>query len=182
MEQGELDACLQEMFDNALLYHGFAPYMRDYEMVVYESTDPRSGIAPRYLQFVFRNCPEVHVRSSLRPEVWSRSTCDDLIEARHVTKDTRGYVWGVMSQDLYPGPHIVQDSARARQWTEQSGIRFHEVNIAANAHHINIVFSELSVQEIAIGYTPFKVGRNGVAEEYETGSKMPLESYPPELT
>lgn len=182
MEQGELNAHLQQMFDNALLYHGFTSYMRDYEMLVYESADPRSGITPRYLKFLFRNCPEVHVLSSIRPDVWSRSTDDSLVETRHVTNDTRGYVWGVLSQELYPGPHIVKDSARARQWTESSGIRFHEVNIEANAHRISIVFSELSVQEIGIGYTPFKVGRSSFAEEYEAESKMPLESYPPELS
>jgi hypothetical protein len=40
MEDSELDRALQELFDKELLYHGFTNYMRDYELVVYQSVDP----------------------------------------------------------------------------------------------------------------------------------------------
>ena len=44
--------------DKELLFHGFTPYMRDYEMVVYEPVDPgpKYGLVPRHLRFLFRYC------------------------------------------------------------------------------------------------------------------------------
>lgn len=177
MKLAELDARLREMFDSALLYHGFVSYMRDYEMLIYQTADTRSGIPPRYLKFLFRICPEVQVQSRIRPEVWSRSVDDRLIEKSHVFKDSPGYVWGVRCQELYPGAKIVDNSPRAQRWTKETGIQFHEVDIEANAHRINLIFSSLSTEEIGLGYAPFEVGLTLAAETYEDGSKIPLNPF-----
>ena len=172
METAVLDAHLQEMFDDALLYHGFVRYMRDYEIITYRA-HAHSAAPAQYFQFLFRGCPEVVVRSGLRPDVWSRSMDDKLLTERHVTMDSSGYVWGVESQELYPGPQLVLDSERAREWTERTGIKFHEVDIEANAHHINLIFSDLSMVELPTGYAPFVIGRSTAAETYESGRKIP---------
>lgn len=67
MTDAEVERLLEEMFDCALIYHGYTKYLRDYEMVIYQSVDPnpKYGLVPRHLRFVFRICPEVSV--SVRP-------------------------------------------------------------------------------------------------------------------
>jgi hypothetical protein len=173
MDPDGLIKCLSQMSDNSLLYHGYTNYMRDYEMIVYRSADSRSGIQPRYLRFLFVVCPEASVQSTLEPAVWSRSMDPKLLTERYVTEESSGYVWGVQAQELYPGPKVIENSARARRWADSVGVQFYEVDVEGNAHRINLVFSHLSVEEAQEGYSPFMVGRTMVAEAYEMGSKMP---------
>jgi hypothetical protein len=175
MDQDKLSARLEQMFDNALVYHGYTNYMRDYELIVYQSADPRSRIQPRYLRFLFIACPEASIRSAIRPEIWSRSMDPRLLAEHSATEESPGYVWGVQTQELYPGPKVIENSVRARKWTNGVGIPFHEVDIEANAHRINLIFAYLSVEEVKVGYSPFEVGRTMVAEAHETGSKIPLD-------
>ncbi|MGA8725201.1 MAG: hypothetical protein WB565_09155 [Acidimicrobiales bacterium] len=174
MTDSELKAALDELFDRQLLFHGYTPFMRDYDLVIYESVDPASGLSPRHRRFRFRFCTEATVRSRVRPDVWSRSLSDDLVQQEHVTMESTGYVWGVRGQELYPGATIVRESERARYWHEQVGVPFWEVQIEANAHEIRLVFSDLSVADIESGYAAFAVASDGVAERFAEGSKIPL--------
>lgn len=174
MNQTELVEALDELFDRQLLFHGFTDYMRDYELFVYETVDPRSGHVPRHRRFLFRICPEVAVGSRVPPETWARSLGDDLVAASHVSMDSTGYIWGVRGQEIYPGASLVQGSERARTWTERVGIPFFEARIEANAHVISLVFSALSVEDVAAGHCPYCVSEDGVAERYAEGSTMPL--------
>jgi hypothetical protein len=178
VNESDLKVQLDQMYDCGLMFHGFTDYMRDYKMVVYQSVDPRSGLTPRHLQFVFRFCTEADARSTVAPDVWRRSTDDQLLGTHHVTNDSAGYVWGVRCQILYPGPTIIENSHRAKMWEDQLGIPFHEVQIKGNAHLITLVFADLSVDVVSAGYAPYSVEEQGIAEEYADGSKRPLS--PPE--
>jgi hypothetical protein len=171
MDQEDLAAHLQEMTDNLLIYHGFTPYMRDYELIVLQPASPASGMDTRFLMFLFRSCTEVLVRSLIGPQTWSKSMNDELLRPQQVAAGTSGYVWGVRGQELYPGPKIVENSRMARSWSQRVGTEFHEVEVKANAQQINLVFTNLSVEEVSPGYTPFTVG-SSVTEEYATGITM----------
>jgi hypothetical protein len=181
MRNAEIEAHLEELFDCALTYHGYTKYLRDYEMIVFQSVDPnnKSGLAPRHLRFVFRICPEVNVVSVVRPDVWSRSLDDSLVHEHNVTMKSTGYVWGVNCQILYPGATLVADSPRADVWSEKIGIPFYEVRIAGNAQEIDLIFSELVVDEVEAGYSPYQIEEAGVSELYESNAKVPL---PPPAT
>ena len=178
MEISSLESALDELFDRELLFHGYTDYMRDYDLIIYESVDPRSGLHPRHRRFRFRYCTETYVTSRVRPDVWPRSMSDELLRLEQVTRGSLGFVWGVRCQILYPGAKIVPDSDRAKRWTEEVGIAFHEVQIEANAHALNLVFSDLVIDDIASGYEPFRVEEHGVAERYAEGSKIPLNPDP----
>jgi hypothetical protein len=43
----ELQAALDEAFDHAVLFHGFARHLRDYDFYVYVHADPSSGVSHR---------------------------------------------------------------------------------------------------------------------------------------
>lgn len=169
MNYADLAAQLDELFDSWLVHHGFTSYMRDYELIVFQSPDPRSGSTPRYLRFLFRHCPEASTRSAVPPAVWSGSMDDGLLQQQHVTMQSAGYVWGVRCQELYPGATIAENSERARWWSKQVGVTFHEVEVSANAHQIRLIFADLQVEEVTAGYTPFTVGESGI-EEYATAA------------
>jgi hypothetical protein len=174
MDVTQLQSLLDELFDRQLMFHGFTNHMRDYELVIFESVDPRSGFLPRHRRFLFRFCTEASVRSNVSAATWGSSTSDELLANSHVTMEETGYVWGVRGQEIYPGASIIPDSSRSSNWEHASGLKCWEVLIEANAHIITLVFSDLSVEDVTAGYSPYVVAENGEAEIYASGSKNPL--------
>ncbi|MGC5054520.1 hypothetical protein ACLQ2S_24055 [Micromonospora sp. DT48] len=65
MDAATLKQALDDVFDQVLVYHEFTDYMRDYEVIVYATADPRSGIAPAYLRYVVHYCVEAHCRTTV---------------------------------------------------------------------------------------------------------------------
>jgi hypothetical protein len=157
MDVAALERALDEAFDHAVVYHGFTDYMRDYEVIVHMTADPRTGIAPAYRRYLFRYCVEADCRTTVQPEVW-RDSLDDRLINHETGVDLDGYVWGVKWHCLYPGGQAVADSSRAQAWAQTIGIDFHEVCLTTNAHELTLVFSELQVNEVDIGYTPWSAG------------------------
>jgi len=160
MNDADLQHSLDDIFDQALVYHGFADYMRDYELFVYCTADPQTGIRPRHERYLFKTCVHAVITTAVPAEVWARS-----LDERLIDYDTGvglgGYVWGVKWQMLYPGAHLVIGSDTAEQWSRALGFAFHEVRIETNAHSLSLVFSNLEVTEVGPGYSPFTVGPAG---------------------
>jgi hypothetical protein len=156
MDVAALERALEEAFDHAVVYHGFTDYMRDYEVVMYMSADPRTGIAPAHQRYLFRYCVEANCRSTVQPATW-RDSLDDQLINYETGVDLDGYVWGVKWHCLYPGGRIVADSARAEAWKKAVGIDFHEVSLSTNAHEITLVFSDLQVSELGPDYSPWSL-------------------------
>jgi len=153
----EIQAALDDVFDQAVVFHAYTDYMRDYEMITYATADPRTGIPPSYDRYLFRHAVEVTVTTSISPEIWRRSLDERLLD--HETgKDLEGYVRGVKWHLLYPGGKVVADSDRARRWKATIGLDFHEARIQTNAHDITLVFTALEVSKLEVGYAPFVVG------------------------
>jgi hypothetical protein len=46
----QITATFEDIFDQALVFHGFTDYMRDYDVFVYATADPRTGIPSVYLR------------------------------------------------------------------------------------------------------------------------------------
>jgi hypothetical protein len=156
VEIDQIKAALDDVFDHAIVFHGFTDYMRDYDVIVHVTAAPGTGIAARYLRYRFVYCVRATVASALPPEVWRRSLDDRLVDDQQRV-DPDGYVWGVRWQDLYPGMALVPDSPDAKRWSQHVGIPFYEVAIRANAHTISLVFSDLVVDPVGTGYAPFVV-------------------------
>ena len=144
----------------AIVFHGFTDYMRDYGVVVWATADPRTGIAPEHLLYTFKHCVRAIVTSAVRPEVWAKSHDDRLIDYE-TGVDLDGYVWAVKWQGLYPGMQLVPQPSDATRWEEALGVPFHEVSIETNGHNINLIFSDLSVRQVAPGYAPYTVPDGG---------------------
>ncbi|MGK5642597.1 YxiG-like protein [Streptomyces sp. URMC 126] len=154
MDIAALRQMLDEAFDHAVVHHGYTTYMRDYEVIVYATADPSTGVAPAYLRYLFRYCVEARCETSVAAETWRISLDDRLID--HATgADLDGYVWGVKWHPLFPGARVLPESEATRRWSKAVGIDFHEVRLETNAHNLTLVFSDLEVSEVQVGYAPF---------------------------
>ena len=157
MDLLEINAAFENAFDQSLVFHGFTEYMRDYEMVVQLSADPRTGIPTEFFRYVFVNCVQANASTALTPGIWARSLDERLIDYESGS-DLDGYVWGVKWQVLYPGFALVSDSQVAGLWSSKLGIPFYEARVESNGHNLDLVFSDLRVEKAAAGYAPFTVG------------------------
>ena len=66
MNEAEINAAFGEIFDQALVFHGFADYMRDYLLYVHCTADPRTGIQPETLRYRFIHCVRAIVTTEVR--------------------------------------------------------------------------------------------------------------------
>ncbi|MET8968917.1 YxiG-like protein [Streptomyces hydrogenans] len=160
MDTAVLEQLLDATFDHAVVHHGYTDYMRDYEVIVSMTADPRTGVAPAHLRYLFRYCVEARCETSVPAETWRVSLDDRLIDHRG-GRDLDGYVWGVKWHDLYPGAKLLPESEATQRWSKALGIDFHEVRIATNAQNLTLLFSDLQVSEVPAGYAPFVVEQGG---------------------
>ncbi|MCX4615656.1 hypothetical protein OG228_45860 [Streptomyces mirabilis] len=58
---------------------------------------------------------------------------------------------------LYPGAKLLPESEATRRWSKALGLDFHEVRIESNTHNLALLFSDLQVSEVPVGYAPFVV-------------------------
>ncbi len=160
VDRSGIQAAFNDIFDQAIVFHGFADYMRDYEVFIYATADPRTGITPEHLRYRFTHCVRATVTSALSPEIWKRSLDERLVDYEQ-DRDLDGYVWGVKWQVLYPGMKLVPDSTDAQRWSDELGLPFYEAVIQTNGHNICLVFSDLIVHTVQQGYAPFVVPDGG---------------------
>ena len=155
MDAAGIVRALDDVFDEAIVFHAFTEYLRDYEVIVFVHAPPNSGRKPKHLRYLFKYCVHAEAETAVRPEVWAKSLDDRLIDY-DTGVDLDGYVWGVNFQVLYPGGKLVEDSPRARTWQDALGIAFHEVRVETNGHNLTLVFSDLEVSELPKDYAPFR--------------------------
>jgi len=160
VDTSEIETAFLDVFDQAIIFHGYAAYMRDYDVFVYATADPRTGIKAEHLRYRFTHCVRATVTSAVRPEVWVRSLDPRLIDFE-AGRILDGYVWGVNWQNLYPGMSLVEHSAEATTWSDALGLPFHEALIECNGHNISLVFSDLVTTTVASGYAPFAIPTGG---------------------
>lgn len=134
--------------------------MRDYEIIVYNTADPKTGIRPQHVRLLFKHCVRATVTSAVSKETWRQSLDDRLIDYDQ-GKDLDGYVWGVKWQMLYPGITLLADSADAVMWSAELGIPFYEARVETNGHNLALVFSDLDETVVEPGYSPFVVPNGG---------------------
>jgi hypothetical protein len=148
------------VFDQAIVFHGFTDYMRDYEVIVYVTADPRTGVSPEYVRLLFKHCVRATVTSAVPAAIWRESLDDRLVDYdQGVALD--GYLWAVKWQVLYPGITLLSESEEARAWSDAVGIPFFEARAETNGHNLSLVFADLQLATVEPGFTPFVVPAGG---------------------
>ncbi|MGV9284828.1 YxiG-like protein [Streptomyces sp. NPDC003730] len=152
MDTAELQRTLSEHVGAVVVHHGYATYMRDYEVIVDVWNGPRSPST--HLRYLFRHCVEARCETFLSTGTWRDSLDDRLLDPETADPDLGGYVWGVRFHELY-GAELRPASEAALSWSKALGIDFHEVHVETNAHDLTLLFSDLEVSEVPAGYAPF---------------------------
>lgn len=150
------------IIDSAITSHGYAPHLRDYDVVVSVPAAlppevPNGATIGGYTMGVYRyrftHCPEAHVVSSVEDDVWQRSWDDVFIdwEAWEAAGHPQGFVWGKNYGDAYPGISYVAESPLASLWAKRLGHEMHEVMIETNTFDLHLVCHNLHVHKLAVG-------------------------------
>jgi hypothetical protein len=165
VDADEIRRALDEVFDQALVFHAFADYMRDYDLYIYATSDPRTGIEPEHIRYRFTHCVRATATTAVRHDVWPRSLGDEFTDHEEWLRfgAPEGFVWGVKWQGLYPGMRLMPESDETREWSSLLGLPFHEVLIETNGHNLTLVFSDLRVSTVPPGTATFVVPASGPA-------------------
>jgi len=143
MDRNEIDKALREvLFDSNIVRHGFAPYLRDYEIL--------TQFGKRRFLFRFTHCVSVVVNTSVPDELWLQSW-DDVFTRRDAWEAAgcpKGYLWGVNYAAAYPGASLLDNSQDAGSWSKRLGKQMWEVRIETNAHNIELIFHDLRTTEV----------------------------------
>jgi hypothetical protein len=126
--------------------------MRDYDLVV-TGFGHYSTLAFRLR---FQNCVHMSAESALPQGAWAESLDDRLIDYE-TGADLDGYVWGVKLQVLYPGFTLVKNSAEAAAWTKRIGFPVRQVTVETNGHNLSLIFTDLLIEPVTQGYSPFQL-------------------------
>ena len=139
----EIKKALQEpLFDSLILRHGFASFVRDYDVVAY--------IKERQFLYRFSHCTSAWVTTVVSDHSWLESWDDIYTDyaAWERAGAPNGYVWGVYYSMAYPGATYIENSELASEWARKLGKPMHEVRIQTNGHDIGLIFHDLNVREL----------------------------------
>jgi hypothetical protein len=163
VDESQLREAFSDVLDQAVVFHGFSDYLRDYDVYVYATADPRTGINPEHLRYRFTHCVRATVTTAVRRDVWSESVGDQFTDYDRWLQagEPEGYVWGVKWQALYPGIQLMPPTDETRDWSSVLGLPVYEALIETNGHNISLVFSDLEVTVVEPGLMPFVVPAGG---------------------
>jgi hypothetical protein len=140
-----------DFIDVGILNHGFAPHMRDYD-VLFEALwgKKKWADAKGTYRLRFTQCPEAVTVTEVSDAGWKQAWSDVFIDhARWIAAgEPEGFVWGACWSTAYPGLSYIDDSPRAREWSERLGKPMHEVVIESEAFQLKIVFNDFMVTKL----------------------------------
>jgi hypothetical protein len=137
--------------DVGILSHSFAPHMRDYD-VVFEALwgKEKWADARGTYRLRFSHCPEVTTRTAVPDSGWRQAWSDIFIDHSQwvAAGEPEGFVWGACWSTAYPGLSYIDDSPRARQWSDRLGKPMYEISIATEAFELRVVFHDFTVTKL----------------------------------
>lgn len=144
MTVDEIKRAIQEpLFDSSIVRHGFAPFLRDYDIV--------ARINDYQYLYRFTHCVLAIVATAVKSKFWKESWDDIFTDyiAHQRAGSPEGYVWGLCYSVAYPGATYIEKSASAQDWSRRLGKPMHEVLIETNGHDIDLIFHDLKVRELS---------------------------------
>lgn len=137
---------LENLYDIAILRHGFADYNRDYEFIIEIGGQINAG---QFL-LVFKNVYELTYKTTLPYKVIRQSLHDDFTNYQkwQDNGEKEGFVWEVNYSLAYPGFTIKDNSDNAIKWTKELGINMYEIILDTNTYKIEFLSSAFELKKI----------------------------------
>ena len=137
--------------DVGLLSHGFAPHMRDYD-IVFEALWGKKewADAKGTYRLRFSHCPEATTMTAVPDMGWTKVWSDVFIDYSEwlAAGEPEGFVWGACWSTAYPGLSYIEELIACESLVRALGLSMHEVSIATEAFHIRIVFHDFTVTKL----------------------------------
>jgi len=141
------DIKLEEIYDVAIIRHGFADYVRDYRFEI--EANWIGYLAGRYV-LTFTHCYELSYKI-LVDDNTIRKSWDDLFidfETWEKNNEPEGFVWGTNWSLAYPGFEEILDSEKAKNWSKRLDKEMKEVRLQANSFEINLIYESWNLKKI----------------------------------
>ncbi len=138
---------LDEIYDVAVLRHGFAVYVRDYQFEI--EANWIGGLAGRYL-LTFKHCYDLTYKTVVEDDLIKKSW-DDLFTNHEIwekSNEPDGFVWGTNWSLAYPGFKELKDSDKAKDWSDRLKKQMKEVKLETNSFGINLIFESWTLEKL----------------------------------
>lgn len=142
------DIKLEDIYDVAVLRHGFTNYVRDYEIEI--EANWIGELAGRYV-LTFKHCYDLTYETLVNDDL-IRESWDDIFTNYELWKkcnEPSGFVWGTNWSLAYPGFSSIKDSARAKKWSNRLKKTMIEVLLETNSFRINLIFESSTLRKIS---------------------------------
>ncbi|MEV7606072.1 hypothetical protein AB0N65_11590 [Paenarthrobacter sp. NPDC089322] len=111
MNGHELLTAFEEASEHRIVFHSFAEHLRDYDVFIYMSADPRSGIKLKYLPYRFTHCVRTTVKTAISPKTLASSLDERLLDYdAAIESGVDGHVWGVNFHELVFSDLVVTEA------------------------------------------------------------------------
>lgn len=137
---------LEDIYDVAVLRHGFADYVRDYQFEI--EANWIGDLAGRYI-LTFKHCYDLTYKTLVKDDVIIKSW-DDIFtdfETWEMNNEPDGFVWGTNWSLAYPGFKELNDSDKAKDWSERLKKQMSEVKLETNSFEINLIFESWTLEK-----------------------------------
>lgn len=145
-------AAYADFLDVGILRHGFAPHMRDYD-VVFEALWGRKEWADEKGTYLLRftHCPHALTVTTVADPAWREAWSDVFIDHAQweAAGQPEGFVWGACWSTAYPGLTYVDDSARADEWSRRLAAPMHEIRMETDTFGLHVVFHDFTVTKLS---------------------------------
>lgn len=133
--------------DFAVFERGFAPYGRDYVIVVQDSL----GKDPGTHEITFTHMVQLEYETRVRDDVWPGSWTEEFIDYQAWLNagEPDGYVWGANWSNAYPGLAAVEPSTVAAEWSERLGKPMHEATLETEQFLLRLVFHSIRSRKLS---------------------------------
>ncbi|WP_148041381.1 YxiG-like protein [Rufibacter immobilis] len=141
------DIKLDEIYDVAILRHGFTDYVRDYQFEI--EANWIGDLAGRYI-LTFKHCYDLIYKTLIDDDLIKKSW-DDLFtdfETWEKHKEPDGFVWGTNWSLAYPGFEEIKDSEKANDWSKRLGKQMKESKLETNSFEITLIHEEWNLKKI----------------------------------
>ncbi len=141
------DIKLEDIYDVAVLRHGFTNYIRDYQFEI--ETNWIGNLAGRYV-LTFKHCYDLTYRILVEDDVIKKSWNDIFtnFEVWKKNNEPDGFVWGINWSLAYPGFEQIKNSDKAKNWSNRLGKKMHEVKLETNSFQINLIFETWTLKKV----------------------------------
>ena len=144
-QTGLKNLTLADLVDSNIISHGFVYYKRDYYFHI--DTILQGDFAGQFV-LLFKHCYELNYLTNLNENILKNSWSDIYTNLKSLqdNREPDGYAWAA-GLNAFPGFSVVQNSAKAHEWTNKLGQAMNELLVETD-FTLNLIFHSWTLKKI----------------------------------